>query len=135
MVSRELRWVWGLTVCCAGGGPVGAAMTPAGPGTFQVPLEAQVLDPTGREPTVAEVTGGSLDEHFRPFRSRGSHLIKATLWFRLPPPGPALGGETPVLLARSGMDQPVEIFARRPAIRLSSATFSRSSTDVSAWRS
>jgi diguanylate cyclase (GGDEF)-like protein len=59
------------------------------------------------------VTGGSLDDHFRPFSPRGSHLIKATLWFRLPPPAAAAGAGTLVLLARSGLDQPVEMFARR----------------------
>ncbi len=112
MVSRELRWLWGLALCLTGG-PATAATVPAAPPAFQAPLQAQVLDPGSPEPTVAEVTGGSLDEHFRPFSPRGSHLIKATLWFRLPPPGSAAGAATAVLLARSGLDQPVEMFARR----------------------
>jgi diguanylate cyclase (GGDEF)-like protein len=100
-------------VVCLAGGPVAAAPAPRAPSTFQPPLEVQVLDPAGPEPTVAEVTAGSLDGHFGPFSSRGSHRIKATLWFRLPQPGVAAGGGTPVLLARSGLDQPVEMFARR----------------------
>jgi diguanylate cyclase (GGDEF)-like protein len=62
---------------------------------------------------VTDVTGGSLDARFRPFTARGSYRITATLWFRLLPPSASAGGETPVLLARSGMDQPVEVFARR----------------------
>ena len=112
MVSRELRWVWGLAVCLAGGLAAAATAAPP-PAAFQVPLDAQVLDPTGADPTVAEVAGGSLDDHFRPFSPRGSHLIKTTLWLRLPPPGAAPDPGTAVLLARSGMDQPVEMFARR----------------------
>ena len=112
MVTRELRRPWGLALCLAGL-PVAAAVAPAAPAAFQIPLEVRALDPAGREPTVAEVTGGSLDGHFQPFNPRGSHLIRATLWFRLPPPEAAPGAGTPVLLARAGMDQRVEVFARR----------------------
>lgn len=90
-----------------------AGSPPSTVSASQAPLQAEVLEPTGPEPTVAEVTGGSLDGHFRPFSPRGSHRIKTTLWFRLPPLDPAPEAGTPVLLARSGMDQPVEIFARR----------------------
>ena len=115
MVSRELSWLWGLVACLAGG-PAAAGSPPSAPSTpspLQTPLQVRVLDPSGPEPTVAEVTGGSLDTHFRPFSPRGSHLIKAPLWFRLPSPDAASDPGTPVLLARSGMDQRVEIFARR----------------------
>jgi diguanylate cyclase (GGDEF)-like protein len=65
--------------------------------------------------TVEAVAGGSLESHFQPFRSRGSHVITSTLWFRLPPPASAPGPGTPVLWARSGTGQPVELFGRRGA--------------------
>ena len=80
-----------------------------------LPLEARVLDSSLSDPSAAAVTAGALDAHFRPFISRGSHFITAPLWFRLPSPGltvTAAAGATPVLLARSGLDQPVEVFAR-----------------------
>jgi diguanylate cyclase (GGDEF)-like protein len=112
VVSREFRWLLGLAVCLAGG-PAAAGSAPSAATAFQAPLQVEVLDPTVPEPAAAEVTGGSLDGHFRPFSPRGSHRIKTTLWFRLPPLDPAPEAGTPVLLARSGMDQPVEIFARR----------------------
>ncbi len=112
MVSRNVRWLLALAACLAGG-PAAAATAPAPPTAFQTPLQADVLDSTGLKPTAAEVTGGSLDGHFHAFTPRGSHLITTTLWFRLPPPGPFASGETPVLLVRSGMDQPVEVFAHR----------------------
>ena len=112
MVSRKLRWLLALAVGLAGGA-AGAGTAPAPSSAFPTPLAAEVLDPTGINPTEATVTDGSLDGHFRPFKARGSYRITTTLWFRLPPPSASAGGETPVLLARSGMDQPVELFARR----------------------
>jgi len=112
VVSRELRWFLGLAVWLAGGSAA-ALPAPAPPAGLPAPLTVEVLDPTGISPSEAAVTDGSLDAHFRPFKARGSYLITTTLWFRLPPPEPAAGGGTPVLLARSGMDQPVEMFARR----------------------
>jgi two-component system, sensor histidine kinase LadS len=81
-----------------------------------VPLQAQVLNPALGDPAPGQVTGGGLDGQFGPFVARGSHRITAPLWLRLPPlhPGPpAEDGVIPVLLARAGMDQDVELFARR----------------------
>lgn len=110
--SREVRWLWGLAACLAAEAAA-AGTAPVPPSGFQTPLQVEFLDATDSKPTVAEVAGGSLDGRFRPFASRGSYSIDRLLWFRLPPPEAAAGGETPVLLARSGMDQPVEMFARR----------------------
>jgi len=112
VVSRELRWLVALAACLTGGS---AAAVPAAapPSALQAPLTVEVLDPTGISPTEAAVTDGSLDAHFRPFKARGSHLITTPLWLRLLPPAPSAAGETPVVLARSGVDQPVEMFARR----------------------
>lgn len=77
------------------------------------PVAAEVLDTTDISPTAEAVTGGMLDSHFRPFKSRGSHFITSTLWIRLPPPAFTPGSGTPVLWARSGTGQPVELFGRR----------------------
>jgi diguanylate cyclase (GGDEF)-like protein len=98
---------------CLPGALLAAAPGPAPTPDPVTPLAAEVLDVRGPAPAAAAVTGGALDAGFRPFRARGSHSITATLWFRLPAAAAAAGGETPVLLARSGMDQPVEAFARR----------------------
>jgi diguanylate cyclase (GGDEF)-like protein len=73
----------------------------------------EVLDASGMSPSPFAVTEGSLDGRFRPFGARGSHSITTTLWFRIPAPEAGAGGDTPVLLVRSGMDQPVEVYARR----------------------
>jgi diguanylate cyclase (GGDEF)-like protein len=76
-------------------------------------LPASVLAASAGDPPAAEVVSGSLDEHFEPFTSRGSHFITRPLWFKLSLPGSAArNGGNPVLLARSGIDQPVQIFAR-----------------------
>jgi two-component system, sensor histidine kinase LadS len=77
------------------------------------PLPAEVLETSAASPKIEEVTGGALDGRFHEFQVRGSHLIKKALWFRLAPPAAAPAGETPVLLVRSGLDQPVEAFGRR----------------------
>jgi len=112
VVSRELRWLLSLALCLAAG-TAGAATAAAGAAALQAPLAVEALEPTGISPTGASVTDGSLDGHFRPFKARGSHLVTDPLWLRLRPPAPSAGGETPVVLARSGVDQPVEMFARR----------------------
>ena len=80
------------------------------------PIEVRVLDPVLGDPSVASVTAGRLDGHFGPFVAHGSHLLTAPLWFRLPALGRApaqTAGQIPVLLARAGMDQTVQLFARR----------------------
>jgi two-component system, sensor histidine kinase LadS len=123
VVSKELRRVLGVALCLAGGS-AGAMAAPAAPAIPQAPLNVEVLDPTVTSPAEAAVTAGSLDAHFRPFKARGSHLITTPLWLRLLPPAPSAGGETPVVAARSGIDQPVEMFARRDgtAVLLKAAT-------------
>ncbi|HUJ54105.1 MAG TPA: diguanylate cyclase [Steroidobacteraceae bacterium] len=84
-------------------------------------LAVQVLDATLGDPPAAAVTGGSLEGHFGRFEARGSHFRTAPLWFRLPPLAgsgtesgtAANAGVIPVLLARAGMDQTVEVYAWR----------------------
>ena len=76
------------------------------------PLLVQVLAAPHGDPPPAAITGGALDEHFGPFEARGSHLRTAPLWLRLPPlagAGTAADAATPVLVARTGMDQTVTV--------------------------
>jgi len=94
---------------------VGAAVSPAG-SSGSVPLAAQVLDSAVAVPSVEAVTSGSLDSRFGPFRSRGSHFITSTQWFRLSAPAAPAGEGTPVLWIRSGLDQPIELFGRRAGL-------------------
>ena len=90
--------------------PAAASDTAADP----VPLQAQVLDEAAGNPTPEVVAGGSLDARFQPFAARGSHYLTRPLWLRLPPlAGAKDDGRVPVLMARSGLDQAVELFAHR----------------------
>jgi diguanylate cyclase (GGDEF)-like protein len=102
-------------VCLPG---VGLALaTPPTPAySSGTPLAAEVLESTGTAATVTLVTSGAFDQLFRPFQSRGSHRVRTQLWFRLRAPEATAGGETPVVLVRSGMDQPVEMFVRRSGV-------------------
>jgi diguanylate cyclase (GGDEF)-like protein len=93
-----------------------AAVAPAaapGPATATlVPLDAQILSLPAADVSLQQVTSGALDTHFVPFVTRGSHLLKGTLWLRLPPPVPVVwDGSTPVLVVRSGLEQSVEVYA------------------------
>jgi len=88
---------------------------PAAPPPYQsgtVPLATQVLDPALAAPEPAQVTSGALDDRFLPFDSHGSHFLTGVHWFRIQPPTPAEPGRIAVLLARSGLDQPVELYGR-----------------------
>jgi diguanylate cyclase (GGDEF)-like protein len=79
-----------------------------------IPVDIEVLDTSLGDPSAEVVTGGSLDQKFGPFTTRGSHLATSPLWVRLSPaPGAHPAGATPVLLARTGMDQTAEVFGRR----------------------
>ncbi|HYL02857.1 MAG TPA: diguanylate cyclase [Steroidobacteraceae bacterium] len=75
-------------------------------------LPARILDLPVGDPGVAPVAGGTLEGQFRPFTAHGSHLLKGTHWFELEAPDPSAAGAATVLLARSGIDQPVEIYGR-----------------------
>jgi len=108
VLLRSVTIPLGFAVCLAG---LFAPATAAAATTS--PLPAEVLETSAASPTIEEVAGGALDGRFHEFQVRGSHLIKKALWFRLAPPAAAPAGETPVLLVRSGLDQPVEAFGRR----------------------
>jgi len=88
---------------------------PVAPPPYQagtIPLATQVLDPALAAPPAGQVTSGALDERFLPFDSHGSHFLTGVHWFRIQPPTPAEPGRIAVLLARSGLDQPVEVYGR-----------------------
>ena len=121
-------WMAGLAAClplAAGAEPTLvpelpsiAHLTPAN----GAPVEVRVLEASVGDPPAAEVTGGALDGHFAPFVAHGSHRLTAPLWFRLPPFGYSSeggGARIPVLLARAGMDQSVQVFARQAGKSLS----------------
>jgi diguanylate cyclase (GGDEF)-like protein len=77
-------------------------------------VDVKVLDAVLGDPPAATVTGGALDQRFGPFAARGSHFATSPLWFRLSAaPGEGAAGATPVLLARTGMDQTAQLFGRR----------------------
>ncbi|HEY6965729.1 MAG TPA: hypothetical protein VI407_10970, partial [Erythrobacter sp.] len=89
-----------------------------------LPLTARVLESSAGDPPAPLVTSGALEGRFLPFVSHGSHFITTPLWFRLQAPGAPRAGADPVLLARSGIDQPVEVFASRDGqtVQLAPAT-------------
>jgi two-component system, sensor histidine kinase LadS len=123
-------WLIGLAACLpARAGDVDQPLVPDLPPVAQLapgnvaPLDVQVLEGAAGDPPAETITAGTLDARFGPFTSRGSHFITKPLWFRIPVP-PADGSTNPVLLARSGIDQPVEVFAHRDGrtVRLDPAT-------------
>jgi diguanylate cyclase (GGDEF)-like protein len=108
---RPASWLLALAALLL---PVAAAPQSPPAALGPVPLEAQLLDEAAGNPAPDVLTSGSLDARFTPFTVRGSHTLSRTLWFRLPPlPGASGDGRLPLLVARSGLDQSVEVFARR----------------------
>jgi diguanylate cyclase (GGDEF)-like protein len=119
-VRNPLRASWLLSLAAAlplygalAGAPQGVLPTPEAVPAGSVPLEARILEPRGEAAAPDEVISGSLDSRFAAFTSHGSHFLTGTQWFRLTPPAAAAPGSSPVLVVRSGMDQPVQIWARQ----------------------
>jgi diguanylate cyclase (GGDEF)-like protein len=115
-------WVVGLAACLPRAAAAEPTLVPELPRVAQLdpgngaPVEVGVLEPSLGDPAVASVTAGALDGHFVPFAARDSHRVTAPLWFRLPSLAGAPADDAdhiPVLLARAGMDQTVQVFARR----------------------
>jgi diguanylate cyclase (GGDEF)-like protein len=117
-------WLLVVALCTAGVGHAadrGTAVLPdliphAVPhsGPAGTPVNVEVLDAAVGDPVAGAVIGGSLDQRFAPFTARGSHFATSPLWFRLSPASADTApGATPVLLARTGMDQRTEVFAHR----------------------
>jgi diguanylate cyclase (GGDEF)-like protein len=84
----------------------------ARPAAGALPLGTQILDAAVTSPDPEGLGQGALEGRFGPFRSAGSHLLTGTQWFRLDPP-PAGQAGTPVLVARSGMEQALEVYGRQ----------------------
>ncbi len=127
------KWVAALTACLPLRAVAVPTLVPDLPSVAQLtptngsPLEVTVLDPAAGDPAAASVTSGSLDGHFVRFSAHGSHRLTAPLWFRLPPLASSASKDAsriPVLLARAGMDQSVQVFARHQgeSVPLSPAT-------------
>ncbi len=77
-----------------------------------LPLETLILDQAVEDPAPEAVASGSLDARFGPYEVKGSHFMTKRHWFRIEAPARPLSGQLPVLLARAGLDQPVEVFGR-----------------------
>ncbi len=94
-----------------------AGAPPSTPATLpeagELPLETTRLEAPVDDPSPDTVADGEQDGHFAPFVVRGSHLMTGSHWFRLAPPAPVPEGETEVVLVRSGLDQAVELWARK----------------------
>jgi diguanylate cyclase (GGDEF)-like protein len=127
----SVLWIWGVALGLPGmAAAYDQPLVPDLPPVAQLapgnvaPLSARVLEPAAGDPPAAAVTSGALDPRFGPFMSRGSHHLTIPLWFRLESPRALRAGADPVLLARSGIDQPVEVFARRDGqtVQLTPAT-------------
>jgi diguanylate cyclase (GGDEF)-like protein len=84
----------------------------AAPAAGTTPLGTQILDAAVTSPDPEGLGQGALEGRFAPFRSAGSHLLTGTQWFRLDPPPTGQRG-TPVLVARSGMEQALEVYGRQ----------------------
>ena len=92
---------------------VPAAAPTALPQAGELPVEATLLEAAVGDPPPDTVADGEQDGHFVPYTVRGSHLMSGSHWFRLAPPPPMPEGETEVVLVRSGLDQLVELWARK----------------------
>jgi diguanylate cyclase (GGDEF)-like protein len=101
--------LYGVLAAAPQGTPAAPEAAPAG----QVPLETQILDAQVPVPGPEALAAGALQDHFGPFVSLGSHFFNGIRWFRINPPAAAAPGATPVLVARSGMDQAVEVWGRQ----------------------
>ena len=95
----------------AAGTPVSAPTTL--PEAGELPVEATLLEPEVGDPPPEAVADGEQDRYFVPYTVRGSHVMTGAHWFRLAQPPPVAEGESEVVLARSGLDQQVELWGRK----------------------
>ncbi|MBV9695479.1 MAG: diguanylate cyclase [Gammaproteobacteria bacterium] len=96
---------------------VSAAQPPASAdpgGDAPVHLSVQVLGGPAAGATEASIIAGTRDADFGPFQPAGSRQLAGPVWLRIVPPAPpADPAALPVLIVRSGLDQQVDLFARR----------------------
>jgi diguanylate cyclase (GGDEF)-like protein len=122
-VRKPLLASWLLSLAAAiplygvlAAAPQGTSGPPQTAPTGQIPLETRILDSEVPVPGPEAVAAGTLEDRFGPFASQGSHLLNGIKWFRIEPPGATTPGGTPVLVARSGMDQGVELWGREGGV-------------------
>jgi len=121
-------WIVGLAAWLSLAAAAEPSLVPELPSIAQLtpangaPIEVRVLEASLGDPPAATLASGAFDEHFVSFSAHGSHRLTAPLWFRLPPLRYSSAGSDaliPVLLARAGIDQEVQVFARRSGESLS----------------
>src|ERR1700722_17833137 len=122
-VRKPLLASWLLSLAAAiplygvlAAAPQGTSGPPQTAPTGQIPLETRILDSEVPVRGPEAVAAGPLEDRFGPFASQGSHLLNGIKWFRIEPPGATTPGGTPVLVARSGMDQGVELWGREGGV-------------------
>lgn len=111
-------WIFCVAACLtASPGGAWAGRVPAAlravphVGPAGTPLEARVLEAVSDPP--AAVTDGALDARFTAFVAEDSHAVAAPRWFRLALPAVSNRiGSVPVVVARAGMDQRLQLFGR-----------------------
>lgn len=89
----------------------GVQGAPAAPPT--IPAEVRILAQGQAAADPKAILDGSLDGQFGPFTSHGSHFLTGIQWFRLRLLAPAVPGTSPVLVIRSGMQQPAEVWVHQ----------------------
>jgi diguanylate cyclase (GGDEF)-like protein len=98
-------WLLGLAAL------ISSAVAGAAPAAAAEPaLEVRLLDTATADPTPEAVTSGSLDPHFGPFANGASRKLPDTVWLRVRAEEAFNPQGVPVLLARMGWFQRVEIF-------------------------
>jgi two-component system, sensor histidine kinase LadS len=119
-VRKPLLASWLLSLAVAiplygvlAAGPQGTSVAPDRAPTGQTALETRILDSQAPISGPEALAAGALEDRFGPFANQGSHLLNGIKWFRVEPPAAMAAGSTPVLVARSGMDQAVELWGRR----------------------
>ena len=81
------------------------------------PLDVTLLRPTTTETSPAAVTNGSLDSHFGTFEGYKATALAETLWLRLRPAAAFNpSGGLPVMIARGGWFERIEVFPAGPAV-------------------
>ena len=107
----------GTTVSLQGPAPASAQASASAavpvPAEGSLPLETTLLAAEAGDPEPEAVVGGTLEARFGPFSSPGSHTLTGTHWFRVYAPGPGPNGESVVVVVRSGLHQPVEVWGRQ----------------------
>lgn len=108
---RGLLAVWLLGLAAL----ISSAVAGAAPAAAAEPaFEVRLLDTATADPTPEAVTSGSLDPRFGPFTNRASRKLPDTVWVRVRAEESFNPRGVPVLIARMGWFQRVDIFPGGP---------------------